>query len=103
MTSGVPLSDEEVEYIREHLDDGAGRIAFDLGWKFAHLNGGHRSRRTVRSFIYRMQHSQIITLHIPAEWLQSARGKGILREELVTIGEQAVIQFIQKADKISLL
>jgi len=60
MTSGVPLSEKEAQYIREHLDDGAGRIAFDLGWKFSTLNGGRRSRRTVRSFIYRMQHSQVI-------------------------------------------
>ena len=103
MTSGVPLKEEEADYIRQHLDDGAGRIAFDLGWKFAHLNGGHRSRRTVRSFIYRMEHTQIITLRIPAELLQAARTKGILRDELVTIGERAIIQSIQNPDKFSQL
>jgi hypothetical protein len=91
MTSSIPLSEEEKAYIEKHLDDGPGRIAFDLGRKFRRQNRGYRGFRTIQKYIYR-KHGQPVTLMVKVQpWVMAeAREKGMEREDLIVIAEAAI-------------
>ena len=84
MTSGIPLDDSEKQYIREHIEDGPGRIAHKL----------NRTRKTVESFIYRESHRTDITvrLEIPAAVLARAREKGISEDQIQFVAMRAILQ-----------
>jgi hypothetical protein len=94
MTSGIPLSDNEREYIDTHLNDGPGRIAFELGRLFRQDNGGFRSSRTVRMYIYRkrreMEEGCRLTFQVPSWILMAAIRKGLTRQDLVSTAEMAI-------------
>lgn len=54
MSSGVPFTDQEKDYIRRNAYKMSwGHIAVELGKQFPRDNGGHRAKASVRSFIIR--------------------------------------------------
>jgi len=96
MTSGIPLSDEEKLYIDTHLEDGPGHIAYQLGMKFKDKNGGHRSSRTVRQYIYRNLRNGVgngvarISVRVPRWVILAAERKGLSQKDLCETAEQAI-------------
>jgi hypothetical protein len=94
MTSGKSLSDPEKEYIDTHIQDGPGKIAFELGRLFRSDNGGFRSSRTVRMYIYRKRKEEEegcrLTLQIPSWVLMAAFQKGLDRRDLISTAELAI-------------
>ena len=84
MTSGIPLDESEKQYIREHIEDGPGRIAHKL----------NRTRKTVESFIYRESHRTDVTmwLELPVSVLERAREKGISEDQMRFYALRAILQ-----------
>ena len=96
MTSGIPLDDSEKQYIREHIEDGPGRIAYTLSTDpaFRMHNGGNRTRKTVESFIYRERNRTDITmkLELPVSVLVRAREKGISEAQMQFVAMRAILK-----------
>lgn len=95
MTSGIPLADIEKQYIRDHLQDGPARIAFELGQEFSEINGGFRKRDTVKKYIKRLQTGPALVVEIPQELSRAAFEKGILPDQLKFIALRAILQRVK--------
>lgn len=95
MTSGIPLAEEEQQYIRDHPQDGPARIAFDLGREFSHINGGFRKRDTVKKFIRRERSGGSLVVEIPTEIRKAAQEKGISRDQLRFVALRAILQKVR--------
>lgn len=95
MTSGIPLDSAEQQYIRDHIQDGPARIAFDLGREFKTINGGYRKRDTVKKFIRRIRKGPVITVEIPPELMQAAVEKGISPEQIQFVALRAILQRVK--------
>ncbi len=101
MTSGIPLSDKEKEYIETHIEDGPGHIAYQLGVMFSEENGGRRSSRTVKQYIYRNRDRITgvgvarISVRVPRWVIMAAERKGISQKDLVVKAEQAIKSMVR--------
>lgn len=88
-------------YIDKHIADGPGRIAHDLGKNFKKENGGHRSRRTVESYIYRKKRERSalvqLIIKVPATLLRTAREKGLTKEEINSTVQAAILKKVRTA------
>lgn len=95
MTSGIPLSENEQQYIRNHIADGPARIAFELGQQFSEVNGGCRKKETVKKFIRRERSGRTLIITVPGQVMQQAREKGISADQLQFIALRAVLQRVK--------
>jgi hypothetical protein len=85
LTSGIPLSGPEQEYIRTHIQDGPGAIAHALG----------RKRNAVKSFIRRERAGTSMVVEIPPELSRAAREKGISPDQVRFVALRAILQRVK--------
>ena len=89
MTSGLPLSDEEKQYILTHKSDGPARLAYALG----------RKKGTIKAYLRRERRKteEVIELRIPADLLQEAQEKDISPDQVRFVALRAILQRVKAA------
>ena len=97
MTSGIPLSPGEQQYIIEHIDDGPANIAHHLGQEFSAINGGFRKRDTVKKFIRRVRAGPPVVIEVSPDIVRTAREKGISPDQIRFIALKAVLKKVRGA------
>lgn len=98
MTPGKPFSAAEREFIRSHRHImSRGQIAQELSKRFADWNGGYRSWRSVRAFIYREEGraDTTIMIRIPGSVYSKARQAGLDEEDIRRIAREAILDGIE--------
>lgn len=98
MTSGMPFSDQEKQYIRDNAESmSKGMIAQQLGVLFPSDNLGYRSWRSVKGYLYRTQKGldTVLVIRVPGVLIENAKNSGYSLEDIRYLARRAVIDAVQ--------